>query len=406
MKILRSSFFKKRKCEFGNFELEPEKGWKISQSFIDYESGLLIVRESDENEKNWLDTGFGSRTIPIKEYRIDVKTCEILNSEQWKKHFSYETTELISEDGKYKLITTRIHESERDSDGIKEELIDIESGKTLSSSSSIAFRAEKRENLLEAHYSEIKEQEIRKAKLDAMPTLQEFFLMEFNKLNNGDIILDYYDADFIFKLTFNQSSFELSQVQETFKSDLKLESLNYEKVISYTDINEFVTEHLKDKNWFLDHSPINRQKDRSKPNQLLKKFVLEYFNDLRFSHDFTFEEHAKIQQWENLFYQHDSVKPEEYKQFCPLCKAPVLYYPRYPKYICNNCSSKMITDETGLELSFSNIGFSGGLRIVFKKNGEIIKEDTSQSQKLCFIEGNRFIATEARFGGIVIQTEK
>lgn len=99
-------------------------------------------------------------------------------------------------------------------------------------------------------------------------------------------------------------------------------------------------------------------------------------------------------------------KPKEYKQFCSNCKSPVPYCPRYLKYICSNCSAKKITDESGLELSFSNIGTCGGLRITYKKDGEIIKEATGQSQKLCFVEGKRFIATEARFGGIVIQTEK
>ena len=50
MKVLKSTILKKRKCEFGNFELAPENGWKISQSFIDFESGLLVVSTNDENE--------------------------------------------------------------------------------------------------------------------------------------------------------------------------------------------------------------------------------------------------------------------------------------------------------------------------------------------------------------------
>jgi hypothetical protein len=84
----------------------------------------------------------------------------------------------------------------------------------------------------------------------------------------------------------------------------------------------------------------------------------------------------------------------------------VRYNPRYPKHICRDCASKLITDENEVEVSFSNIGFSGGLKITYKEGDKIIKEDTSQIEKLCFIDGKRFIATEARFGGIVIQTEK
>lgn len=406
MKVLKSTIFKKRKCEFGNFELVPESGWRISQSFIDYESGLLIVSESDENEDNWIDTGFGSRTIPNKEYRIDVESCEILSSEQWTKYFSYETTEQISEDGKYKLITTRVHEPERDSDGIKEELIEIKSGKTLSSSDSIAFWEEKRENLLESLYHQMKETERRKAELDAMPTLSEFFEIQLNKITQGDVILEYFNNDFIFKLVHENSTFKLLQAKSKFRYDLEWDSLVYEPVESFSTIQSFVTKYLCSKEWFMNNTPFHMNQGQSKGNQLLKIFVVDFFNKLRLKHDFTFEEYDKLQQWDNHFYERDSVKPNEYKQFCSNCGKTVKYYPRYPKHICSDCSSKEITDENGYELSFSNIGMSGGLRVTYKKDGEIIKEDTSDWKKLCFIDGKRFIATEARFGGIVIQTEK
>lgn len=62
-------------------------------------------------------------------------------------------------------------------------------------------------------------------------------------------------------------------------------------------------------------------------------------------------------------------------------------------------------DENGVALSFDNIGMSGGFKIIYREKDKVIKEDSSQSEKLCFIDGKRFIATEARFGGIVIQTE-
>lgn len=406
MKILKSTIFKKRKCEFGNFELVPETGWKISQSFIDFESGLLVVSESDENQENWIDTGFGSRTIPNKEHKIDTKTGDILTFKEWSKYFSYETTEFISEDEKYKLVTTRVYEPERNSDGIKEKLFELKSDRKPSSSDSIAFRKEKRENLLESLYRQEREILKRKAELDAIPTLTTFFEKEYAKLTQGDIILDYFNSEFLFKLVYNEPSFDLYKVQSKYQYNLEWDNLNYKAYDSFKTIQDFVDKSLNNKDWFLNHTAFNRKQDGSKSNQLLKKFVVQYFNSIREEHNFTFEEYNKIQQWENYFYSRDSVKPKEYKQYCAHCKEPVSYSPRYPKHICNNCSSKTITDENGLELSFSNIGMSGGLRITYKKDGETIKEDTSKSQKLCFIEGKRFIATEARFGGIVIQTEK
>ena len=99
MKVLKSTILKKRKCEFGDFELTVKKGWKISQSFIDYESGLLVVSTSDEDESNWEDTGFGSRTIPTKKYIIDPKIGDILSREKWSTQFSYTPKEVISDDG-------------------------------------------------------------------------------------------------------------------------------------------------------------------------------------------------------------------------------------------------------------------------------------------------------------------
>ncbi len=405
MKILKSTILKKRKCEFGNFELVPESGWKISQSFIDFESGLLIVSESDENEDNWIDTGFGSRTIPNKEHRIDVNTGEILSSEQWTKYFSYGTTEQISEDGKYKLITTRVHEPERDSDGIKEELIEVVSGRKISSSNSIAFRKEKRENLLESLYRETKEREERKAKLDSLPTLEIFFQSELEKLRNRDVILNWFNNEFIYRLSYNQDVFRLQRIKDEWKFDLDWNELIYEDYLIFDSLGAFNEKFLTDKLWYLNHSPFKKT-SRTPVNQLLKKFIVGFLNSLRKKHDFSYQEYSKLNNWENFFYLSESIKPSEFKQYCSNCYKPVPYNPRYPKYICRDCSSKPITDENGIEVSFSNIGFSGGLKITYREGDEIIKEDTSQIEKLCFIDGKRFTATEARFGGIVIQTEK
>lgn len=228
---------------------------------------------------------------------------------------------------------------------------------------------------------------------------------ELKKVPQSEVILGYYNSDFFFRLIYKDSLFELHKVQSKFRYDSDLNSLNYQKEQSFTTIQDFVFKFLKSKTWFFNHSPFNLKQESSESNSLLKKVVVIFFNELREKHDFTFEEYDKIQQWENHFYRHDTTEPQEYKQFCGNCKKPVSYDPRYPKYICNDCSSKTITDEKGLELLFSNIGMSGGLKITYKQKGKIIKEDISEWKKLCFIEGKRFIATEARFGGVVIQNE-
>jgi hypothetical protein len=150
MEIIKSKLFRPRKCEYGDFELKPEKGWKLLQTFIDYESKLLVVSVSCEDKSKWRDNGYNGWSIPTKEFKIDLGTLKILEFEGWKKYFNYNQTEFISDDKRYKLVTQRVFESNGNSDGIKEELYEIESGKLISSSESIAFRQEKRENLLES----------------------------------------------------------------------------------------------------------------------------------------------------------------------------------------------------------------------------------------------------------------
>lgn len=94
----------------------------------------------------------------------------------------------------------------------------------------------------------------------------------------------------------------------------------------------------------------------------------------------------------------------ETKQFCSNCLREVDCDPRYPKYICHSCQSKEIKDLNGTIVYFSNIDMSGGLRVsYYDENNQKIREDSSQRQFECYIDGKPFIAQEARFGGIVIQ---
>lgn len=90
-------------------------------------------------------------------------------------------------------------------------------------------------------------------------------------------------------------------------------------------------------------------------------------------------------------------------QKCPRCNNQVKYNPRYPKYICKECTNLNITDEDGFKLTFSNIDMGGGLLVKFWENGKLIKEDSKRTIMKCYIEGIEYEAKEARFGGIVIE---
>lgn len=83
-------------------------------------------------------------------------------------------------------------------------------------------------------------------------------------------------------------------------------------------------------------------------------------------------------------------------QYCPICGAEVMPYPRYPRYVCHTCAA-LASSVDGRRLEFSNVSFSGGFIAHYADTGE---EYPSQE---CFINGVRCFADEARFGGIVIQ---
>jgi hypothetical protein len=87
------------------------------------------------------------------------------------------------------------------------------------------------------------------------------------------------------------------------------------------------------------------------------------------------------------------------RQFCPICLTEVHAYARYPRYVCSECYKK-VCDENGRPLKFSNVSLSGGFVARYADTGE------ERDSHVCFIEGVRCWADEARFGGTVIEVEE
>ncbi len=86
------------------------------------------------------------------------------------------------------------------------------------------------------------------------------------------------------------------------------------------------------------------------------------------------------------------------KQFCPICGTQVAANPRYPRYLCDPCAEKA-TDENNRRLEFYNESLLGGFAARYVDTG------AEYASHVCFVEGVRCWAEEARFGGIVIQTQ-
>jgi hypothetical protein len=103
---------------------------------------------------------------------------------------------------------------------------------------------------------------------------------------------------------------------------------------------------------------------------------------------------------------------------CPLCLSILEYYTdRYPKMICPKCANGengKIIDNFGNDVSFSNIDIYGGFASHHKisnGNGNSNSNGNSneneiihKNEHICWINSIKCYASEARFGGIVIQT--
>lgn len=393
MKIIKSNLFRHRQCKYGNFKLQPDKDWSISYSFIDFESGLLIVSTNDDNENHWENLGYNGRRIPSKQYVIDLDNLKILSAKEWSNFFNYESKISYSSDNKFKLTTQRIHHPEDNIDTIQEKLEFIESGH-ISTSESFAFSDQKRENLLEQTIKRIEEEREKKRQLKSKLTLDEFYSKELNSLNEKDIIFNYTNNDSCFQLSFIANEFILSKSVLTTEKN----QYNFKFYKDFKNMEDFWNYFSETNKWFIDYSILSLS--NNKPH-LLAKFIIPFFNQLRKNHQFTFEDYHKINQWQNIIWN-DEYSVTENKQWCSLCKKEVDYHPRYPKYICNECSSKDKFDINGNLVEFSNLGISGGLKITRYIN-QTIEEDDSQFMCDCTIENKLFFVHEARFGGIVIQ---
>lgn len=84
---------------------------------------------------------------------------------------------------------------------------------------------------------------------------------------------------------------------------------------------------------------------------------------------------------------------------CPVChKNEVKQVTRYPRMLCPICHEGEKKDEAGNLVEFENIDLFGGFQSIHH-NGKI------KNEHICYIKNVRCYADEARFGGIVIQTD-
>lgn len=370
---------KDKNSEYGNFDLIPEDGWQL-RVFTDFTSKLLIVSESLIDLSN-VPITFGSKTVPTRRYVTNPELQKILTFEEWRNYFNYEEEIAISEDGKLKEVWQRIHEKKSGNDFYQGKLFEVKTNKVLiDNATSIAFNSEKRRSLIHSYYENIKhrEQHLDSLKLGEYP--EEIFQNYLEKLTDNLKIFEFYKTDEVFELIFKSDKFFLC------------ENGNHKK--TFDTIDDFWAEFSKKDFWEIYSCRVL--------DPVMQKFIIRSFNYIVKDTNLTFNEFDEIHSWLNLTWN-DKLNRNIYWQFCSRCKKRVMYYPRYPKRICGDCSRLEIKDENGYRLGFSNVGMSGGFVVSYYLDDKLIKQTQDEWGKICYIEGVKYIADEAKFGGIVIQ---
>ncbi|MFN1835254.1 hypothetical protein AB2B38_008330 [Balneola sp. MJW-20] len=91
------------------------------------------------------------------------------------------------------------------------------------------------------------------------------------------------------------------------------------------------------------------------------------------------------------------------EQRCPICDKNVTPIERYPNYVCVDCQERM-TDKEGRRVDFAERSEQRDGVIYLKGiGGYYVDTDENYDSLFCFIDGSKFRASEARFGGVVIQ---
>ena len=75
-------------------------------------------------------------------------------------------------------------------------------------------------------------------------------------------------------------------------------------------------------------------------------------------------------------------------------------YPRYPRYLCGNCSGR-VTDKEDRRVEFFNTEFLG-----HGCQGRYVDSDEPYNSDVCYVDGVECWAEEAYLGGIVIQAKE
>ncbi|MEM6348148.1 MAG: hypothetical protein AAF927_29980 [Bacteroidota bacterium] len=379
---------------WGEFDLIPRQEWKITNTFIDLQSGLLVVNEQPADQSKLTPNEYGTIHVPNQRYIVDVKQRKILTAAEWTQLFDYQAQHKISPDGAYELITQRRHNPETEIDLIEEQLIELKTGRLLNTSKRVAFYDNSYGDLYERYLQGLERAKEAEEALAKSKSLEQHFFHYLKQLKERDVLLHYQNAEGkVYRLVYVEGYFKFQREEKKFFAG--------SEQIHYFSFNRFATPEeawrfmTQDPAWFMRYQPIWYKQGERLSNPLFARHLIHVANQIRNTTQINWEHYVAIRQWGNILYAHD-IAPSEYLQICPNCTKKVSFYPRYPTYICSDCSD-LITDKSGRRLSFSNTSMSGGCQ------GYYLNTNEKYEGYDCYIGDKQFVAKEARFGGVVIE---
>jgi hypothetical protein len=382
--------------EWGNFTLIPSDGWKISSNtFVDYESGLLIVRETPVDISHIQPNEFGSRVIPQNTYVIDLTNLRMLEPEEWRPRFDYRVKEFLVENTPFRIVRQRKAPLSGANDYIEEKLVDQETGNVLYYQSGVAFRDKKPKSVYELYLEREERIKRQKEKEASELSLEQFYFREWERLKEGDVLLQYYDRyKTTFRFLFSDGVFLLQEGGKLPDEVALRKEIQYHTVQTFPSASECWNHFSRNQNWYLENTPFFNNLREKLPNGLFARPVIHQANAIRHQIPIPGDAYRAIRLWENAF-DLSSLHQSEQLQVCPNCRSNVRFDAGYLNYICNVCT-QLLTDQNGRRVDFYNTSMSGGCQGYYLDTKEKYEGDD------CYIGKKKFRAAERRFGGIVV----
>lgn len=235
---------------------------------------------------------------------------------------------------------------------------------------------------------------------DSRLTLQEYYDREVKRLGAKNPILCYTSEIEIFKLSFIDGVFTLEKATQIPDDNTSWDSITFLEHSRFSTLDDFFEEFFDDNSWYIDYRIFKR---KTLLPGVLAKHIVAFFNNARKLGVLSGWVVKHANEWEYSLLT-DEIKPSERKDYCPHCKNEKLKFSMYPASLCPDCSAKEKFARTGERVEFCNQGMHGGFKVLmYDKENRVVAENNDCSSFECYIDGNKYYASEAKFGGIVIK---